>query len=440
MTQSGRKTGKESFDGAWGALQSGEARLELPGGSVELPLIQTTLGEKALDIRRLREETGYICLDEGLANTATCLSRITFVDGDKGILRYRGYPIEAVAEKADIVETALLLINGEFPSKEEKADFCRMLRKHGLLHEGLRHHFEGFPPGAHPMAILSAMINATSCYRDELLERDTEEDILENAALLISKVRTIAAFSYKKSRGEPVVYPNPELDYCENLLHMMFSLPYDEYEPTREGARALHLFMILHADHEQNCSTSTARMVGSSGANMFASIAAAVCALWGRLHGGANTSVIKMLKEIAGGSESVESVVQKAKRGESPLWGFGHRVYKIHDPRVKLLKNACDDVLSAIGSDDPLFEIAKELEAKAVTDSFFVERRLYPNLDFYSGILLRAVGIPLDMFTVMFAIGRMPGWIANWIEVWRSRSKIYRPRQIYVGVREREVP
>jgi len=439
MSESERKTGKRSLNTAGDISTSGEVRLELPGGSVMLPLIEGTLGEKALDIRGLKAETGYICLDEGLANTGTCLSRITFVDGEKGILKYRGYPIEQVAEKADIVETALLLFNGEFPSKEEKADFCRRLRKHGLLHEGLRHHFEGFPPGAHPMAILSAMINASSCYREELLERDTEEDILDSAALLISKVRTIAAFSYKKSRGEPVVYPNPELDYCENFLHMMFSLPYAEYEPSPEMARALHLFMILHADHEQNCSTTTARMVGSSGANMFASVAAAVCALWGRLHGGANSAVIEMLKDIADGVDSVKSVIEKAKKGESPLWGFGHRVYKSNDPRVKLLKKASEDLLHALGSNDPLFEIAKELETVAINDSFFVERRLYPNLDFYSGILLRAVGIPLEMFTVMFAIGRMPGWIANWIEVAQSRSKIYRPRQIYVGVPEREI-
>ena len=419
--------------------QSGAtARLELPDGTVELPIVVGSEGERAIDIRRLRKTTGYITLDPGFSNTGSCQSAITFINGERGVLRYRGFPIEQIAEHTTFTEAALLLLNGEPPSLADRNHFSAMVTSHALLHEGLRHHFEGFPPTAHPMAILSAMINAISCYHPEMLQLGDEDHLLDVAAKLLSKVRTIAAFSYKKSRGEPIVYPDPKREYTNNFLHMMFSLPYAEFEPPSEVVRALRLFLILHADHEQNCSTSTARMVGSSGANLFASVAAAVCALWGPLHGGANTAVIRMLERIRDGGESVSSLVEKVKRKEELLWGFGHAVYKSFDPRVAMLRRAVENILETLGTKDPLLEIAAELEEVARHDEYFIERNLYPNVDFFSGILLQAIGIPVDMFTVMFAIGRMPGWIAQWAEGWRGRSRLHRPRQIYVGSQERE--
>ncbi|MGB5062187.1 MAG: citrate synthase [Candidatus Competibacter sp.] len=411
-------------------------RIELDGKSYDFPTIEGTEHELAVDITTLRDRTGFITLDEGYGNTGSCTSDITYIDGDKGILRYRGIPIEQLAEKGSFVETAWLLIWGRFPTAEELQRFRNRLTANEMLHESLRSHFEGFPPNAHPMAILSAMINAMSCYEPEMMEIEDETTLERAAARIISKVRTIAAASYKMSIGQPLMYPNPEYHYCNNFLHMMFSLPYQEYVPDPEINRALSLFLILHADHEQNCSTSTVRMVASSGANMFASCAAGVCALWGPLHGGANVAVVEMLEFISQSGMSVADYVAKVKAKDSKLrlMGFGHRVYKNFDPRSKILKTAADKMLAKLHIKDPLLEIAGELEDVALNDPYFVERKLYPNVDFYSGIILRAMGIPLSMFTVMFAMGRMPGWIANWKEIHDNpKARLQRPRQIYTG-------
>ncbi|HRF45692.1 MAG TPA: citrate synthase, partial [Candidatus Competibacteraceae bacterium] len=395
---------------------SHNCRIELDGKSYEFPIVEGTEQERAVDITTLRDRTGFITLDEGYGNTGSCTSDVTYIDGDKGILRYRGIPIEQLAEKGSFVETAWLVIWGRLPTAEELQRFRTRLTANEMLHESLRNHFEGFPPNAHPMAILSAMINAMSCYEPEMMEIEDETTLERAAARIISKVRTIAAASYKMSIGQPLMYPNPEYHYCNNFLHMMFSLPYQEYVPDPEITRALSLFLILHADHEQNCSTSTVRMVASSGANMFASCAAGVCALWGPLHGGANVAVVEMLEFINQSGMSVSDYVSRVKAKDSKLrlMGFGHRVYKNFDPRSKILKAAADKMLAKLNIKDPLLEIAGELEDVALNDPYFVERKLYPNVDFYSGIILRAMGIPLNMFTVMFAMGRMPGWIANW--------------------------
>ncbi|HMQ13539.1 MAG TPA: citrate synthase, partial [Candidatus Competibacter phosphatis] len=394
-------------------------RIELDGKSYDFPTVEGTEHELAVDITTLRDRTGFITLDEGYGNTGSCTSDITYIDGDKGILRYRGIPIEQLAEKGSFVETAWLVIWGRLPTAEELQRFRNRLTANEMLHESLRNHFEGFPPNAHPMAILSAMINAMSCYEPEMMEIEDETTLERAAARIISKVRTVAAASYKMSIGQPLMYPHPEYSYCNNFLHMMFSLPYRDYVPDREITRALSLFLILHADHEQNCSTSTVRMVASSGANMFASCAAGVCALWGPLHGGANVAVVEMLEFINQSGMKVSDYVAKVKAKDSKLrlMGFGHRVYKNFDPRSKILKAAADKVLAKLHVQDPLLEIASELEDVALHDPYFVERKLYPNVDFYSGIILRAMGIPLSMFTVMFAMGRMPGWIANWKEI-----------------------
>ena len=420
--------------------KSKTAELKLPNATVSLPVIVGTEDEHAVDIAALRNQSGYITLDSGYANTGSCISAITYIDGEAGILRYRGIPIEQIAEHSTFIETAWLLIWGELPTRSELDTLSSMLTENALLHEGLRHHFEGFPPEAAPMAILSAMINACSCYHPELLRMEDEEMFVGAVAKLLSKVRTIAAFSYKKSIGQPVVYPDPTLRYCSNLLHMMFSLPYQPYELDTEVARALNQVMMLHADHEQNCSTATVRMVGSSQANLFGSVAAGVCALWGPLHGGANVAVVEMLEQIRADGGDVSKRVELVKTGDSRqrLMGFGHRVYKNYDPRAKILKAAADKVLVKLGIDDPLLDIAKQLEEVAMHDDYFIERKLYPNVDFYSGIILRAIGVPVSMFTVMFAIGRMPGWIANWREVHLDpTARIYRPRQIYTGLNER---
>ena len=420
--------------------EEAQAELKLPEGTIRLPIVTGTAGERALDISRLRAETGYITLDNGFANTGSCRSEITYIDGEKGILRSRGYPIETIAAGCDFIETAMLVIWGELPTLAERLAFGDMLTQHQRLHEELRHHFDGFPPDSPPMAILSAVINAMSCYHPDLMAITREEDFTIAAAKILAKVRTIAAFAYKKSQGHPVVYPHPRLSFTANFLHMMFSLPNEEFRPSKEAVRALRLFFVLHADHEQNCSTSTVRMVGSSGANLFASAAAGVLALWGPLHGGANSAVVAMLEEIAREGTPVKDHLARVKDKKSGirLQGFGHRVYKNYDPRSRILKKAVDDLLAAQGTDDPLLAIAKELEEEAVKDPYFVERGLYPNVDFYSGILLRAIGIPLDMFPVMFAIGRMPGWIANWYEQFHQGSRIHRPRQIYTGIQYRE--
>jgi citrate synthase len=411
------------------------AELILDGKSCKLPIVEGTEHEHAVDISALRNQTGYITLDDGYGNTGSCQSQITFIDGEKGILRYRGIPIEELAEKSTFVEVAHLLIMGKLPTKRELDQFSELLTANAMLNEAMLHHFEGFPTTAHPMAILSAMINASSCFHPGLLTERMRGNFTVQAARLLSKVRTIAAFAYRKSHGLPVVYPNPDLDYTANFLHMMFSLPYKEYVLKPEVVKALRLIFLLHADHEQNCSTATVRTVASSRANLFASAAAGVCALWGPLHGGANQAVLEMLGQIhqEGDDGSRFIAAAKDKNSGKRLMGFGHRVYKNYDPRAKIIKKACDDVLGKLHMSDPLLDIAKHLEEAALRDSYFVERKLYPNVDFYSGIIMRAIGIPVEMFTVIFAIGRTPGWIANYKEVMEAPPRIYRPRQIYTG-------
>ena len=417
------------------------AKLELPTQSVELPIVVGTENEQGIDISKLRSQTGHITLDSGFANTGSCKSQITYIDGEKGILRYRGIPIEQLAEKSSFIETAMLLINGDLPNRAQLNRFRKLLIQHELLHEGLHNLFDGFPSNAHPMAILSAMINACSCYHPDIILMEDETTFESAAARLMSKVRTIAAASYKTSVGRPMMYPNPGLRYCSNFLHMMFSLPNQPYELDQDVVTALNQILILHADHEQNCSTSTVRMVASSGANLFASCAAGVCALWGPLHGGANVAVLKMLQNIYDNKIDLKDYVDKVKDKSSGirLMGFGHRVYKNFDPRARILKTASDKVLTKLNVSDPLLDIARQLEEVALEDSYFKDRNLYPNVDFYSGIIMRAMGIPVDMFTVMFAIGRMPGWIAQWKEVKDDpHSRINRPRQIYTGYTQRD--
>ncbi len=420
---------------------SNTCRIELDGTSHEFPVVRGTEDDKAIDISALRDRTGYITLDDGYGNTGSCRSAITYIDGDNGILRYRGIPIEQLAENSSFVETAWLVIFGRLPTVEDRERFSALLTEHSMLHHSMRKHFEGFPPNAHPMAILSAMINALSCHEPDIMEIEDDSTLEIAAARLMSKVRTIAAASYKSSIGVPLIYPRMDLKYVENFLHMMFSVPYREYEPVPEVARALNLFLVLHADHEQNCSTSTVRMVASSEANMFASCSAGVCALWGPLHGGANVAVIEMLEFIRRSGMNVQEYVDRVKNKDARLrlMGFGHRVYKNFDPRSKILKQAADDMLETLNINDPLLDIALKLEEIALSDPYFIERKLYPNVDFYSGIILRAIGLPLNMFTVMFAIGRMPGWIANWKEIHDDpKGRIYRPRQIYIGERQHD--
>jgi citrate synthase len=416
---------------------SDSAFIELEGRRHEFPTCVGSEGEKAIDISELRSRTGYVTLDDGYGNTGSCKSDITFIDGEAGILRYRGYPIEELAEKSTFIETAYLIIYGELPRRDELRHFSEMLTEEEMLHEDMKHHFEGFPASAHPMAILSSMINASSCFYPGLMRGAYAPDRFDRqAARLISQVRTIAAFSHRKSRGLPIVYPKPTYKYSANFLHMMFSEPYQDYELNPIAVRALDLIFVLHADHEQNCSTSTVRMVASSRANLFASAAAGVCALWGPLHGGANQAVIKMLEEIrAAGDDGSKFIADaKDKTSGARLMGFGHRVYKNFDPRAKIIKEACDDLMANLHRTDPLLDIAKHLEAAALSDPYFIERKLYPNVDFYSGIMMRALRIPLEMFTVLFAIGRMPGWIANYREIALDPTcRIYRPRQVYTG-------
>ncbi len=418
------------------AQSTDQAVLHLDGKDINLPIVVGSENEKALDISKLRSETGYITLDEGYGNTGACRSAITYIDGEAGILRYRGIPIEQLAERSTFLETAWLLIYGDLPTPKQLKRWSDEFTRHEMIHEGLRKHYEGFPFYGHPMAVLSAMINALSCYHPDVLKMEDETTFETAAARLLSKVRSIAAAAYKTSIGQPMIYPNPKYDYCSNFLHMMFSLPNKDYVAPPEVVKALNLILILHADHEQNCSTSTVRMVASSGANLFASCAAGVCALWGPLHGGANQAVIEMLEDIQKSHTDLKSYVAKVKDKTSGvrLMGFGHRVYKNYDPRAKIIKVMCDKVLAKLKIKDPLLDLARELEEVALKDSYFVERKLYPNVDFYSGIIMRAIGIPLNMFTVMFAIGRMPGWIAQWKEVHDDKvGRIARPRQVYVG-------
>ena len=413
-----------------------QAELHWDGNKTALPLITGTAGERAIDISKLRDQTGLITLDSGYGNTGSCKSAVTFIDGEKGILRYRGIPIEQLAEQSTFLETAYLLIYEKLPSHAELRRFSDLLATHELMHEDMKFHFEGFPPNAHPMAILSSMINAAGCYYPDLLAQQAVENFDNATAFIISQVRAIAAFAYRKSRGLPFIYPKPQYKYTPNFLHMMFSVPNGDYELKPEVVRALDLIFLLHADHEQNCSTSTVRMVASSKAGLFASVAAGVCALWGPLHGGANQAVLEMLQEIHregdDGSRFIEAA--KDKKSGRRLMGFGHRVYKNHDPRAKIIKKQCDDLLAELQINDPLLDIARRLEQAALHDSYFIERKLYPNVDFYSGIMMRAIGIPVEMFTVIFAIGRIPGWIANYREVSATEAgRICRPRQIYVG-------
>ncbi len=407
----------------------------------ETPVINGTEDEHALDIGQLRAKTGYVTIDPAFMNTASTKSAITFIDGDKGILRYRGIPIEQLAEKSSFVETAYLLIYGKLPNTAQLEGWSEKLTRHSLIHEDMKHFFEGFSPTAHPMAILSAMVAALSSYYPDSLDPDNVDQRDITIARLVSKVRTIAAFAYKKSIGQPFVYPKNSLSYCENFLNMMFSVPAEDYDVDPELTSIMNLLLILHADHEQNCSTSTVRVVGSSKANLFASISAGICALWGPLHGGANQEVLEMLSAIHANGGDVKKYIELAKDKNSgfKLMGFGHRVYKNFDPRAKIIKSAADKVLGKLGKKDALLDIAKALEEAALKDSYFVERKLYPNVDFYSGIIYRAMGFPTNTFTVLFALGRLPGWIAHWKEMIEdATTKIARPRQIYTGPRQQD--
>ncbi|MBN2397190.1 MAG: citrate synthase [Deltaproteobacteria bacterium] len=417
------------------------AKLTVGGKTYEFPIVTGTEGEKAIDIANLLKETGYITLDPGSANTGSCTSSITYMDGEKGILRHRGIPIEQLAEHSTFVETAYLLINGELPTATQRKAFSEMLNTHSLVHEDMRAFFESYPRGAHPMGILSSMVNALRAFYPALPERSEEEEINITVARLLSKLRTLAAISYKISRGHRVIYPSHKLGYCANFLNMMFDSPVRPYVIDPDVVRALEVFLILHADHEQNCSTSVVRHVGSSQANLYASISAGICALWGPLHGGANQAVIEILQQIHDSGGDPAPFIARAKDRNDPfrLMGFGHRVYRTYDPRVPILKEACNRLLAKFGVRDPLLDIALNLEDAATRDPYFIDHDLYPNVDFYSGILLKAIGIPLNMFPVMFAIGRLPGWISQWREsIYDPRWKLYRPRQIYVGREERK--
>lgn len=421
------------------------ATLKIDDQELELPVIEGSEGEKAVDVRQLRATTGYITYDEGFGNTGSCQSKITYIDGEKGILRYRGYPIEQLSEKYKFVDVAYLVIYGELPTVDQRAKFSAALTEQASLRVGMERFIQNFPRDAHPMAVLSSSLNALGAYYPHIASNNHKRDLEhfdEAAAIALSKVRTIAAHTYRVGYGLPLNYPKRELGYAENFLHLMFTAPYDEYVATPEVARAINLFLLLHAEHEQNCSTSTVRMVASAGANLFASAAAGVNALWGPLHGGANQAVLEMLNSIHAAGDDGSKFIDAAKDGKARLMGFGHRVYKNYDPRAKIIKGSFDKALESLGiTNDPLLNIARNLEQAALSDDYFISRKLYPNVDFYSGLIMNALKIPVEMFTVMFAIGRMPGWIAQWHEVASNpKSKINRPRQIYVGPVPRDVP
>ena len=421
--------------------QTDTASLRVADQDFEMPVVEGSEGERAVDIGRLRAETGMITIDEGFVNTGSTRSAITFLNGEKGVLRYRGYPIEQLAAKSDFLETAYLLIYGDLPSKSQTEVFRTSIREHTMLHEDMRSFYNGFPRDAHPMAILSSVVGALSTFYQDSMDLNDESQVEMSIYRLLAKLPTIAAYSYKKSIGQPFVYPNNDLDYCENFLHMMFATPAHEYMVDPDFAEALNLLLIVHADHEQNCSTSTVRMVGSSNANLFASISAGICALWGPLHGGANEACVNMLEQIVADGGNVKKYVDMAKDKNNGfrLMGFGHRVYKNFDPRATIIKASCDKLLAKLNLDDPLFEVAQQLQEVALKDEYFVERKLYPNVDFYSGVIYRALGIPIQMFTVLFAIGRLPGWIAHWKEMHANpNARINRPRQIYTGCNERD--
>ena len=418
---------------------SDTAKLEINQKTIELPLVKGSENEIGIDISKLRSQTKTITLDPGFVNTGSCESGITFLNGEKGILRYRGYPIEQLAEKSNFLEVSYLLIFGELPTINQLDDFENNVKRHTLLHEDVRHIYQGFPKDAHPMAILSSIVCALSTFYQDFSA--TDGDAVDLAIWrLMGKLPTIAAWSYKKNIGQPFVYPQNEFSYSKNFLNMLFGVPTTNYEVPQEFVQALNVLFILHADHEQNCSTSTVRLVGSSEANLFASISAGIAALSGPLHGGANQAVLEMLQQIHDDGGDVQKFVKKAKDKDSGfrLMGFGHRVYKNFDPRATILKEYCDKILALLGTPDPLLDIAKQLEEAALTDEYFIERNLYPNVDFYSGIIYKALGFPTDMFTVLFSIGRLPGWIAHWLEMRNSIPKIGRPRQIYTGHTERD--
>ena len=418
-----------------------KVQIIIDGKTHEFPLVIGTEGERAIDISRLRSETGLITFDPGYPNTGSCKSAITYMDGEKGILRYRGIPIEQLAGNASFVETAYLLINGELPTREQLTRFSVLLNDHSLIHEDMRHFFANYPRGAHPMGILSSMVNALRAFYPQIPERSELEEINITVTRLLSKVRTLAAMSYRISRGHMVVYPKPELTYAANFLNMMFDSPVRPYVIDRDLVHALNVFWILHADHEQNCSTAAVRLVGSAKVNLYAAISAGICALWGPLHGGANQSVIEMLTEIYESGGDIRPFIKRARDKNDPfrLMGFGHRIYKTHDPRAVIMKKWCYKILEKLNVSDPLLDIGMKLEEETRKDSYFIDHHLYPNVDFYSGIVLRALGIPLNMFTVMFAIGRLPGWIAQWKESIEDPDwKLQRPRQVYTGLQEKD--
>jgi len=420
---------------------SDSAELIIDGKSYNLPYVVGTENEKAIDISALRAKTGLVTLDSGYKNTGATKSAITFLDGEEGILRYRGYPIEQLAEKSSFIEVAYLLIYGKLPSQTELDTFSNQIQQHTQVPEGIRSILAGFPANAHPMGIMSALVSAlTAFYPESLDPNQSADDIDTNIMRLLGQVSTIAAWSYKHGQQQPVVNPDETLDYCSNILHMMFSTEGQEYPIDPVVVDALNTLLILHADHEQNCSTSTVRLVGSSHASLYSSISAGISALWGPLHGGANQEVIEMLEAIKADGGNSQKWLDKAKDKNDPfrLMGFGHRVYKNFDPRAKIIKAACDNILKNLGVKDPTLNIAKELEAAALQDSYFVDRKLYPNVDFYSGIIYKAIGLPNEMFTVMFILGRLPGWIAQWKELRENKEPIGRPRQIYTGETERD--
>ncbi|WP_077087884.1 citrate synthase [Mycobacterium rhizamassiliense] len=416
------------------------ATLKYPGGEIDLQIVNATEGADGIALGPLLSKTGYTTFDNGFVNTSACKSSITYIDGDAGILRYRGYPIDQLAEKSTFLEVSYLLIYGELPSADQLADFTKRIQLHTMLHEDLKRFFDGFPRNAHPMPVLSSAVNALSAYYPDSLDPMDTDDVELSTIRLLAKLPTIAAYAYKKSVGQPFLYPDNSLSLVENFLRMTFGLPAEPYEADPEVVRALDMLLILHADHEQNCSTSTVRLVGSSQANLFTSISGGINALWGPLHGGANQAVLEMLDQIRESGDDVSEFVRKVKNREEgvKLMGFGHRVYKNYDPRARIVKEQADKILAKLGG-DPLLDIAKQLEEAALTDDYFIERKLYPNVDFYTGLIYRALGFPVRMFTVLFALGRLPGWIAHWREMHdEGDSKIGRPRQIYTGYTERD--
>ena len=420
---------------------SEKVKLSYKGKDFEFPLVEGSENEKGIDIKSLRSQTGLITYDPGYKNTGSCKSDITFLDGEEGILRYRGYSIEDLCEKASFIEVAFLLIFGDMPSKKELNYFNNEIRKDSLVDEDLKSILKSFPKSAHPMGVLSSLTSGLIAFNPSSVDIESEDEVREAIIMLIAKFPILASWTHRKVKGLPLNYANTSLSYVQNIAHMMFKLPHQDYEPSSVVVNALNKLLILHADHEQNCSTSTVRIVGYSHAGLFASVSAGISALWGPLHGGANQAVIEMLESIKHDGGDTKKYMEKAKDKNDPfrLMGFGHRVYKNFDPRARIIKKAADEVLDELGIDDPVLNIAKALEKEALCDPYFIERKLYPNVDFYSGIIYRALGIPTEMFTVMFALGRLPGWIAQWSEMRKNNEPIGRPRQIYSGSNHRPV-